>query len=267
MIARGRRVKGGSRSPLARAVWERRDELQSLLKAGGEAGVAGGGGPSEPGATRPHSALPRYARVNPLRGGVVAEAITALAAGSGIVGSGIKASEDPLVPGLLQLPPKANLHGHALVRSGALIPQDRASCLPALALSPPSGAVVIDSCAAPGNKTTQLAAMVGATGTVIAFERNAARANTLRSQVERAGAREIVGVVQGDFVKSPCEGRALEATWALCDPSCSGTCDQAAIRQQSGSNQAAISQQLASNQAAISQQPDSTPGSIRQHIE
>jgi putative methyltransferase len=38
--------------------------------------------------------------------------------------------EDALVPGLLRLPPKTNLHGHALVTSGQLILQDRASCLP-----------------------------------------------------------------------------------------------------------------------------------------
>ena len=43
-----------------------------------------------------------------------------------------------------------------------------------------AGCVVIDACAAPGNKTTQLAAAVGETGTH-AFERNRKRAATLRA--------------------------------------------------------------------------------------
>ena len=123
------------------------------------------------------------------------------------------------MPGLLRLPPRANLHGHPLVRSGAIIPQDRASCLPAVALAPPPGARVIDSCAAPGNKTTQLAALVGAHGKVYAFERNEARAATLRAQVGRAGAGEIVSVAQADFLRTPLVGGpGSDATWALCDP-------------------------------------------------
>ena len=50
---------------------------------------------------------------------------------------------DPLLPSLLVLPPGTNLHGHPLVERGELILQDRASCLPAWALSPPEGAKVI----------------------------------------------------------------------------------------------------------------------------
>ena len=56
-------------------------------------------------------------------------------------------------------------------------------------------------CAAPGNKTTQLAALVargGHGGGVVAFERNAARAATLRGMVARAGAASLVRVCEAD---------------------------------------------------------------------
>ncbi|KAL1519736.1 hypothetical protein AB1Y20_023244 [Prymnesium parvum] len=207
MVLRRRRVKGSARDPLARAVWERRDALHQQLLPPAEA-------PPAPRAAE----WPRYARVNPLRGMTSGAAIEALRAAGGP-----EAAEDPLVRGLLRLPPRASLHGHPLVRAAKLIPQDRASCLPALALSPPVGAAVVDSCAAPGNKTTQLAALVGASGKVFAFERNGARAATLREQVARAGAAAIVRVLHADFLAAAAGGAWREARWALCDPSCSGS--------------------------------------------
>ena len=40
---------------------------------------------------------------------------------------------------------------------GALVFQQKASAFPAIALDPPRGAQVIDACAAPGSKTSQMA--------------------------------------------------------------------------------------------------------------
>lgn len=48
--------------------------------------------------------------------------------------------------------------------------QDESSMLPAMALSPPKGARVLDVCAAPGGKTLHLAEMVGELGTVYAHD-------------------------------------------------------------------------------------------------
>ena len=80
---------------------------------------------------------------------------------------------------------------------------------------------MIDACAAPGNKTTQLAAMVGRTGEVCAFERNEMRFRTLQRQAARAGAAHV-RCCHADFLAAePAEYRGF--TMALCDPSCSGS--------------------------------------------
>jgi putative methyltransferase len=71
--------------------------------------------------------------------------------------------------------------------SGAIILQDKASCIPASLLCVNPGATVLDACAAPGNKTTQLAARVGPTGRVFAIEKDPKRVITLKNMVEKAG--------------------------------------------------------------------------------
>jgi putative methyltransferase len=85
--------------------------------------------------------------------------------------------EDPLVGGLLFFRPGTNLHGHPLVKSGALISQDRASCLSAVCLLPmPAGneTHAMDATSAPGNKTTHVAALIGRGphAKVFAFDRD-----------------------------------------------------------------------------------------------
>ena len=68
-----------------------------------------------------------------------------------------------------------DFHDSELYKDGSLILQDKASCFPAHVLKPTPGAHCIDACAAPGNKTSHLAAMLGNTGKVYAFDIDAKR--------------------------------------------------------------------------------------------
>jgi 16S rRNA (cytosine967-C5)-methyltransferase len=109
--------------------------------------------------------------------------------------------------------------GDPLWGTGALVAQSRAAMTAARLLDPPSGARVLDLCAAPGGKATHLAALVGPDGEVVAVERNPRRADALRRTVERLRAESLVRVETADAA----EPRADEPFDAvLVDPPCSG---------------------------------------------
>jgi len=125
------------------------------------------------------------------------------------------------VPYLLVFPPGTELHQHALYRSGRLILQDKASCLPPLVLAPVVGDHVLDACAAPGMKTSQLAALMDNSGSLVAVERDRKRFTTLCTLLRRAGVTNVRPLC-GDFLRlRPADYPRVTAI--LLDPSCSGT--------------------------------------------
>jgi 16S rRNA (cytosine967-C5)-methyltransferase len=99
---------------------------------------------------------------------------------------------------------------------GQVVLQSTASQLVSTLVDPQPGERVLDLCAAPGNKTTHLAALMGDRGEVVAYERHAGRAAALAGRCTALGA-SIVRVVEAD---------AAEATGSfdrvLLDPPCSG---------------------------------------------
>jgi len=85
----------------------------------------------------------------------------------------------------------------ALHETGRLTRQEAVSMLPVIALDPKPGEVVLDMCASPGSKTTQICEHLGNSGVVIANEVMSGRVNTLVSNVQRHASRAAV-VVQHD---------------------------------------------------------------------
>uniref|UniRef100_A0A8D1NA47 NOP2/Sun RNA methyltransferase 5 n=1 Tax=Sus scrofa TaxID=9823 RepID=A0A8D1NA47_PIG len=130
---------------------------------------------------------------------------------------------DPLLPELLVFPAQTDLHEHPLYQAGHLILQDKASCLPAVLLAPPPGSHVIDACAAPGNKTSHLAALLKNQGKIFAFDLDAKRLASMATLLARAGV-SCCELAEQDFLAvAPTDQRYRQVQYILLDPSCSGS--------------------------------------------
>ena len=118
----------------------------------------------------------------------------------------VRAPDGPRVVG--SIPPE-------WLASGYVWPQSRGSQLAGAAVGARPGERVLDLCAAPGGKATQLAA---AGAEVVAVEKHAGRARELEANVRRLGAR--LTVVNADALELPASLRAFDR--ALVDAPCSG---------------------------------------------
>jgi len=74
---------------------------------------------------------------------------------------------------------------------GHIYPQEEMSMVPVVVLSPRPGESVLDICAAPGSKTTQICMHMENRGLVVANEPSAARIVPLRANCERMGALNV----------------------------------------------------------------------------
>lgn len=150
------------------------------------------------------------ARVNTLRGtrdDVLAE----------LAGQGVAARAAPHLPEGIVLDGPYDLHRSAAFERGALMPQSRGSMMVARAADPQPGERVLDLCAAPGAKTTHLAALIGDEGEVVAVEHDPRRGEDLRANAARLGAASV-RVVVGDASRAD-HGSGYDRV--LVDPPCS----------------------------------------------
>jgi 16S rRNA (cytosine967-C5)-methyltransferase len=126
---------------------------------------------------------------------------------------------DPELPEALILDGPFDTHGSHAWRSGAILAQSRAAMLVARALDPRPGERVLDLCAAPGGKSTHIAALIRDDGEVLAVERNPARAAELRDTAQRLRARSVRIDISDAALPRP-EGAVFDRV--LVDPPCSG---------------------------------------------
>jgi len=146
---------------------------------------------------------------------------------------GVASHPAPGIPEGLVLEEPFDAHGAPQWRRGELMPQSRASMLVARALAPQPGERVLDLCAAPGAKTTHLAALMGDEGELVAVERHPGRADALRRTLQRMHiTRATVLTADATDAADPAEaGEGAGVATAtgeggydrvLADPPCSG---------------------------------------------
>jgi 16S rRNA (cytosine967-C5)-methyltransferase len=170
----------------------------------------------------PQAARALLARANEpaessLRANSLRTDVRGLVAALAAEGVSAKAAADP--PEAVVVSGAFDAHGSALWRAGMLMPQSRASMLVAHCVAPTADERVLDLCAAPGGKTTHLAALMGGRGEVVAVERHGGRAQALARTAARMGAVNV-SVQTGDAGVPRRAGERFSRV--LLDAPCSG---------------------------------------------
>ncbi len=96
--------------------------------------------------------------------------------------------------------------------------QEAASMIPALVLNPKPGEIVLDMCAAPGSKTTQMASMMKNEGIIIANDYKGKRLSSLGMNINRCGvSNTVITLMMGHRISG------LSFDKILIDAPCSAT--------------------------------------------
>jgi 16S rRNA (cytosine967-C5)-methyltransferase len=130
----------------------------------------------------------------------------------------IRVGPAPGIPEGLVLRGPFDAQGSELWRDGAIQPQSRASMLVSRILAPLPGQRVLDLCAAPGGKTTHLAALMGDRGELVAVERHSGRAAAL----DRTLARMRISCARVEVADAALPRSDGSFDRVLVDPPCSG---------------------------------------------
>ena len=153
-------------------------------------------------------------RVNTLKTDVAA--VSAALGAAGIAHEAAPWSENAL---MMAHGSEAAVQALPLYERGEVYMQSLSSMIPPIVLAPQADECILDMAAAPGGKTTQMAALSGSRAQITACEKNKIRADRLRFNLERQGAKGVV-VMEVD-------SRKLDDFFAfdkiLLDAPCSGS--------------------------------------------
>jgi len=162
-------------------------------------------------------------RVNTLKGD--AAAVCAALREAGIVCEAAPWSENAIV---MPHGSEAQIKALALYERGEVYMQSLSSMVPPVVLAPQADECILDMAAAPGGKTTQMAALSQNRAQITACEKNKIRADRLRFNLERQGAKGVV-VMQTDsrdlddffqfdkiLLDAPCSGSGTLSTEGPC---------------------------------------------------
>jgi len=101
--------------------------------------------------------------------------------------------------------------------------QEVSSTLPVMILNPKENETILDLCSAPGSKTTQIAACMKNTGTIIANDLKLGRIKILASNLERCGVTNtIITKNSGDVLCKKLKNANFKFDKILIDAPCSG---------------------------------------------
>ncbi len=119
--------------------------------------------------------------------------------------------------------PEARPGLHVWHEAGLYYLQEASAMAPVTLLDPRPGEIVLDLCAAPGGKTTQIAALMEGRGLLVCNEINSKRARILSRNIERMGVanalvlnhhpkdleRHFAGCFDKILVDAPCSGEGM----------------------------------------------------------
>lgn len=112
------------------------------------------------------------------------------------------------------------LRDSELVTVGALYIQNEASWLPVITLDPQPGEAILDMCAAPGGKTSHIAALTGNEGVLTANDNSKPRLLKLQANMERLHAKAEYTLHDATRLDRSLDGQLFDKI--LLDAPCSG---------------------------------------------
>ncbi|SDN26280.1 16S rRNA (cytosine(967)-C(5))-methyltransferase RsmB [Alkalicoccus daliensis] len=104
---------------------------------------------------------------------------------------GLSVEESPLLSNALRVR-NGSAAATAAFREGRISIQDEGSMLVGMAVSPQKGETILDSCAAPGGKTTHIAELLNNTGTVYSMDLHDHKVKLISEQVQRLHLNNVI---------------------------------------------------------------------------